>query len=76
MTDKHAAALQVGKRIAGGRGLSSVLLPRLPVEHDLARPAQEHLAEALARGDALGNRQRRFSLVVHFPIPFTRRGSA
>jgi len=28
MTDKHAAALQVGKRIAGGRGLSSVLLRR------------------------------------------------
>ncbi len=28
MTDKQAAALQVGKRIAGGRGLSSVLLRR------------------------------------------------
>jgi len=28
MTDNHAAALQVGKRIAGGRGLSSVLLRR------------------------------------------------
>ena len=28
MTDKQAAAVQVGKRIAGGRGLSSVLLRR------------------------------------------------
>ena len=28
MTDKPAAALQIGKRIVGGQGLSSVLLRR------------------------------------------------
>jgi len=54
MTDKHAAALQVGKRIAGGRGLSSVLLRRASeVELDWQARQQGPMAAIDSLGRAL-----------------------
>jgi len=54
MTDKHAATLQVGKRIAGGRGLSSVLLRRASeVELDWNARQQGRIAATDSLGRAL-----------------------
>jgi urease accessory protein len=54
MTDKQAAALQVGKRIAGGRGLSSVLLRRAgEVELDWHARQQSRIEATDSLGRAL-----------------------
>jgi urease accessory protein len=52
MTDKQAAAVQVGKRIAGGRGLSSVLLRRaseVELDWDTRRQGRIEATDSLGR---------------------------
>jgi urease accessory protein len=52
MTDKHDAALQVGKRIAGGQGLSSVLLRRaseVELDWDVRQKSRIEASDSLGR---------------------------
>ena len=52
MTDKQAAAIQVGKRIAGGQGLSQVLLRRaseVELDWDVRQKSRIEAADSLGR---------------------------
>jgi urease accessory protein len=52
MTDKHAAAIQVGKRIAGGQGLSQVLLRRaseVELDWDVRQKSRIEASDSLGR---------------------------
>ena len=76
LADQHVAAAQHGaarqehvERAAqriGGR--DAALLAHVPVEFHLAGAAQQHLAEALAAGDALADLEGGALLVSHLEI--------